>query len=104
MWKARFSPVYKPVNWEHNSGKELSQEEQLKNQGKVVLDNQTIGVMYNTYAVDDDHRVIEESEVIPEKFHIMDEAIIWKSLYPTRVVKKKLFLSQWKRGLRITTI
>lgn len=88
MWDARLTPAYKPVDWEHNTGRELTQEEQAQNPGKVVIDNQTIGVMYNAYVVDDDHQRIDESKTfasdfeIPSHFHIIDEAVIWKSLYP----------------------
>lgn len=89
MWKARSTPILKPVDWEHNTGRELTAAEQLQNPGKVVVDNQTIGVMYNAYTVDENNTRISESVataadfVIPEKFHIIDEAVIWKALYPT---------------------
>jgi hypothetical protein len=88
MWGARATPAYKPVDWEHNTGRELSAEEQQQNPGKVVVDNQTIGVMYNAYVVDDDNQVIDETKAsasdfeIPANFHIVDEAVIWKGLYP----------------------
>jgi len=89
MWKARSTPVLKPVDWEHNTGRELTQSEQLQNPGKVVVDNQTIGVMYNAYTVDENNNRIDESVAmasdfqIPDKFHIIDEAVIWKAIYPT---------------------
>ena len=89
MWNARSTPILKPVDWEHNTGRELTPEEQLLNPGKVVVDNQTIGVMYNTYSVDERGAVIDETKVsagdfsVPAKFHIVDEAVIWKALYPS---------------------
>ena len=89
MWQARSTPVLKPVDWEHNTGRELTPEEQAENPGKVVVDNQTIGVMYNTYVIDENKSVISENRIsasdfeIPSNFHIVDEAVIWKALYPS---------------------
>ena len=89
MWNARSTPLLKPVDWEHNTGRELSPEEQLENPGKVIVDNQTIGVMYNAYAIDENGVVIDEAVAkadgfkVPSKFHIIDEAVIWKGLYPS---------------------
>lgn len=89
MWNARSTPMLKPVDWEHNSGRELTLAEQEQNPGKVVVDNQTIGVMYNAYAIDENDVRIDEAKVtandfeVPSKFHIVDEAVIWKALYPT---------------------
>jgi len=37
MWKARSTPILKPVDWEHNTGRELSEDEQLQNPGKVPV-------------------------------------------------------------------
>ncbi|TFH25874.1 hypothetical protein E4G67_00270 [Candidatus Bathyarchaeota archaeon] len=89
MWSARSTPVLKPVDWEHNTGRELTREEQIQNPGKVVVDNQTIGVMYNTYTIDEAGATINEADAsvgnfqIPDKFHIVDEAVVWKGLYPS---------------------
>lgn len=88
MWRARSTPILKPVDWEHNTGRELTPQEQAQNPGKVIVDNQTIGVMYNAYAIDEHGALIDETKVsasdfqIPTKFHIVDEAVIWKALYP----------------------
>jgi len=88
-WKARATPALKPVDWEHNTGRELTKEEQKENPGKVVVDNQTIGVMYNAYVTDNDNMVISEDKIsatdfeIPSQFHIVDESVIWKALFPT---------------------
>ena len=88
MWNARSTPVLKPVDWEHNTGRELTRAEQLENPGKVIVDNQTIGVMYNAYTVDENNVIIDEASVsasdfnVPNSFHIIDEAVIWKALYP----------------------
>jgi hypothetical protein len=89
MLNARSTPVLKPVDWEHNTGRELTPEEQAENPGKVVVDNQTIGVMYNAYVIDENKEVIDEARIsasdfeIPNSFHIIDEAVIWKALYPS---------------------
>ncbi len=89
MWNARSTPVLKPVDWEHNTGRELTAAEQAQNPGKVVVDNQTIGVMYNAYTIDENKEIIDEARVsasnfeIPKEFHIIDEAVIWKALYPS---------------------
>jgi len=113
MWAARATPSYKPVNWEHQSGRELTVEETAANPNKVVVDNQTIGVMYNTFAIDSDGQIIDENKisaadfVVPQKFHIVDEALIWKGLYPTTASRiergakdKTLFVSMeaWFNG------
>lgn len=88
MWKARSSPKFKPVNWEHNSGRELTEEEISMAPGKIIVDNQIIGVMHNSYATDENGVIISKEKVsasdfeIPDNFHIEDEAIIWKNLYP----------------------
>ncbi len=89
MLNARSTPVLKPVDWEHNTGRELTPEEQAENPGKVVVDNQTIGVMYNAYVIDENKELIDEARIvasdfeIPDTFHIIDEAVIWKALYPS---------------------
>jgi len=88
-WKARATPALKPVDWEHNTGRELTEDEQKENPGKVVVDNQTIGVMYNAYVTDNDGVVISEDKAsaadfeVPVQFHIVDESVIWKALFPT---------------------
>lgn len=87
MWKARKTPAYKPVDWEHNTGRELTKEEQEKNPGKVVIDNQTIGVMYATYAIDKAGERIPDDATNVDEFHIIDEAVIWKGLYPSVAAK-----------------
>jgi len=88
-WKARATPALKPVDWEHNTGRELTESEQKENPGKVVVDNQTIGVMYNAYVTDNDGVVISEDKAsavdfeVPTQFHVVDESVIWKALFPT---------------------
>ena len=106
MWNARSTPVLKPVDWEHNMGRELSAAEQKENPGKVVVDNQTIGVMYNAYVTDEQGQIIDEAKAsasdfeIPARFDIVDEAVIWKGNFPavaSRIEKgaadKTLFVS-----------
>lgn len=88
MWKARATPVLKPVDWEHNTGRELTEEEIAAHPGMVVAGNQIIGVMYNSYATDENGVIIDEDKSsasdfeIPENFHIVDEAVIYKGLFP----------------------
>jgi len=88
LWKARSSPILKPVDWEHNTGRELTDEELSSNPNKMVADNQIIGVMYNAYATDENGVIISEEATsaadfeIPESFHVVDEAVIYKGLFP----------------------
>lgn len=88
MWEARFSPALKFVNWEHNSGREATAEELSRDPRRVVVDNQIIGVMYNSFAVDENGVIINEEKAeasdfeIPETFHIVDEAVIYKAAFP----------------------
>lgn len=88
MWKARATPILKPVDWEHQTGEELTDAEILENPGQTVKGNQIIGVMYNTYVIDKNGVIISEDKSsaanfeIPDDFHIVDEAVIYKGLYP----------------------
>lgn len=108
MWKARATPKYKPVDWEHNTGRELLDNAlaELKDKKKIVEDNQIIGVMYNSYASYKDGNVITEEVVhasdfvMPHDFDIINEAVIFKYLFPkasARIVKDasedRLFVS-----------
>jgi len=93
MWKARSSPKLKPVNWEHNSGRELTEDEIKLAPGKIIVDNQTIGVIHNSRVTDKNGVIISEEMAsaadfkIPSSFHIEDDAIIWKNLYPNAAAK-----------------
>jgi len=93
MWKARHSPRLKPVDWEHETGSEVSDEDFAKNPRQPVAGNQIIGVMYNTYAVDDHNNVIDEVKAsapdfqIPSSFHIIDQAVLYRSLFPKLTAK-----------------
>jgi len=88
MWSARFSPTLKFVNWEHNSGREATAEELSTNPNQVVVGNQIIGVMYNSFVTDENGVIINEEKAeasdfeIPESFHIVDEAVIYKGAFP----------------------
>lgn len=90
MWKARHSPVLKPVDWEHNTGTELlgSALEQLENPKEIIRGNQIIGAMYNSYVADKDGVLIPEDKIqandfeIPQDFDIINEAVIYKYLFP----------------------
>lgn len=89
MWRARFSPTLKFVNWEHNSGREATTQELASNPKQVVVGNQIIGVMYNSFVTDENGVIIDEEKVeasdfkIPRNFHIVDEAVIYKGAFPT---------------------
>ena len=88
MWKARSSPILKFINWEHNSGREATEIELAANPGHVTVGNQIIGVMYNSYATDENGVIISEEKAeaadfeIPESFHIVDEGVIYKGAFP----------------------
>lgn len=93
MWQARATPILKPVDWEHNTGREATDEELKDNPNRLVVDNQIIGVMYNSYATYENGVIIDEDKTlasdfeIPESFHIVDEAVIYKGLYPKAAAK-----------------
>lgn len=102
MWYARSTPVLKPVDWEHNTGKELEEGEAKR----LIADNQIIGVMYNSFAALKDGTKITEEQAqasdfrIPPDFDIINQAVIYKYLFPkaaARIVKDakagKLFVS-----------
>lgn len=75
LWAARFSPISKPVNWEHNSGKEVEQP------NRVVEDNQIIGHTFDCYAIDLEGKVIA-GDVPPEAFHLVTKDYLYKYLFP----------------------
>jgi hypothetical protein len=106
MWSAKSSPILKPVNWEHNTGRELTLEESETRPNEIVVGNQIIGVMYNTYVTDENGVIISEEKSkasdfeIPKSFHIVDESVIYKGLYPKAAARiesgakeSKLFVS-----------
>ena len=94
MWKARSSPILKPVDWEHNTGKELlGQPGTQATSRSIIEDNQIIGVMYNSFAALKDGQVISEEMAlaegfeIPQEFDIINQAAIYKYLYPKAAAK-----------------
>lgn len=88
MWNARFSPKLKFINWEHNSGREATAEEMATKPNEVVVGNQIIGVMYNSFATDENGVIISEEKAkasdfkIPDSYHIVDEGVIYKGAFP----------------------
>jgi len=88
MWKARATPILKFIDWEHNSGREATEDELAQNPNQVIVGNQIIGVMYNAYATDENGVIISEEKTqaaefeIPESFHIVDEGVIYKGAFP----------------------
>lgn len=94
MWRARSSPILKPVDWEHmRECREATSEELQSNPDSPTKDNQIIGVMYNSYATDENGVIINEGETqgsnfdIPENFHIVDEAVVYKGLFPNTAAR-----------------
>jgi hypothetical protein len=104
MWGARKSPIFKPVDWEHETGSEILDGLE-GNPRKVVRDNQIIGVMYDTSILTKDGAIITDEMASgmsepPEEFHIANKAVIYKYLYPNIAAKiakdakaNKLFVS-----------
>lgn len=101
MWAARNSPSLKPVNWEHNSGRELDDSENPK---VLITDNQIIGSIYDCYVADKNGNKVsntaQASERVPENFDIVIESVIYKFLFPKTAAKiaqgatqDKLFVS-----------
>lgn len=82
LWAARNSSISKPVNWEHNSGKEIDQP------NRVVEDNQIIGHTYDCYATDLEGKVIS-GDVVPESFHVVTKDYLYKYLFPKAVSRVK---------------
>lgn len=105
MWKARKSPVFKPVDWEHNTGREVIDNAlaDLSNKKSIVEDNQIIGVMFNSYATSKDgNRLPDDLAIasVPQDYDIVNQAVIYKYLFPKtseRIAKLategKLFVS-----------
>lgn len=81
MWKARSTPRLKPVNWEHETGVEVNESNK-----KIIAGNQIIGVMYDSYVTKKDGSNIGEYE-IPSEFDIVNEAVIYKYLFPKTASK-----------------
>src|SRR5690606_27151099 len=84
MWAARNTPPLKPVNWEHESGREVDSEApDLKT---VVEHNQIIGCIYNCFVADKDGRVIDDKSItsdnIPSDYDIVIDSVIYKYLFP----------------------
>lgn len=102
MWKARSSPIYKPMDWEHNTGEEITDNTAEDKPRHVVRNNQIIGVMYDTHVMTKDGRVIgtDVDSTIPSDFHIVNRGVVYKYLYPSvakRIVRDakagRLFVS-----------
>lgn len=84
MWAARNTPPLKPVNWEHESGREVDSDAPgLKT---VVEHNQIIGCIYNCFVADKDGRVIDDKSItsdnIPSDYDIVIDSVIYKYLFP----------------------
>lgn len=79
-YRALHSPRYKPANMEH--------------QGSEETDNQIIGVIQSSEAVDKELKTIYPSyednrEVVPDFFHIAIGILIWEKYFPTRAEEIK---------------
>lgn len=85
MWAARQTPPLKPVNWEHESGREVE-----GNSTKVVVENnQIIGCIYDCFVADKAGNRIDDKAVasIPENFDIVIDSVIYKYLFPKTAAK-----------------
>jgi hypothetical protein len=87
VWPARFSPVYKPANLGH-MGKESDEE------------NQNIGVIYKSHAVNESYQAIADENELPDKFHLLVSIYLWEKYFPntTKRIKdgidnKEMFIS-----------
>lgn len=92
MWNARQSPVFKPVDWEHETGHEIVENLNTDKPKQVVRGNQIIGVMYAASVLTKDGRQIPESEAAsmvapPTEFHIANKAVVYKYLFPNIAAK-----------------
>jgi len=106
MWAARKSPIFKPMDWEHNTGSEITDRitSDVKHRS-VIDDNQIVGVMYDTAIIDGagnqiDDATADQMESPPENFHILNKGVVYKYLFPSlasRIAKDasagKLFVS-----------
>ncbi len=98
LWKARKTPFLKPVNWEHETGKEVNDENSPKS---VVSGNQIIGATFNCFATDDSGAIIaDDASEVPSKFHLVTQDVIWKYNFPKTAARiqdgaknKTLFVS-----------
>lgn len=66
LWEARFSPSFKPINWQHN-------------------DDDIIGVMYGVAAQDLAHNSIDiNAEKCDEPFELKVQGAIWQFIFPKK--------------------
>jgi hypothetical protein len=79
VWKARYTPIHKPTNLNHL--------------GSEKTENHIIGVIVNSYPVDDNLEYVwgEEGD-LPEKYHLAVDSHIWKKLFPetAKQIKAKI--------------
>lgn len=92
MWNARHSPVFKPVDWEHETGHEIVENLNTDKPKHVVRGNQIIGVMYAASVLTKDGKQIPENEAAamvapPTEFHIANKAVVYKYLFPNIAAK-----------------
>jgi hypothetical protein len=85
MWAARHTPPLKPVNWEHESGKEVD-----GTSAKVVVENnQIIGCIYDCFVAEKNGNRIDDKAMasIPSNFDIVIDSVIYKYLFPRTAAK-----------------
>lgn len=75
-WAARYSPVLKPVNIDH--------------QGRENTANKIIGVITDARAVDDNYQSVystvqDGKEIIPSSFNILCSTALWQAYFPDAV-------------------
>lgn len=82
VWKARYTPEYKPVDMNHNS----------KETDDV---NEIIGVITRATAVDDKYKPVYSSmdntsnKKMPDLYHLLVSMYLWEQYHPTTVAEIK---------------
>lgn len=80
VWAARRTPLFKPVNRNHEGREEHKQ-------------NTTLGVIVNSYAIDDDYNDIyvepEETSKLPDKYHLLVRTWVWEKYFPEAAAEIK---------------
>jgi len=61
LWKARMTPIHKPMNLEHDETK-------------------IVGHIIDVKAIDDDHQPIDSDDVPDQKFHLQSVGVVYKAL------------------------
>lgn len=95
-WAAKDTPVLKPVDWEHETGREIESDNP-----KIVIDgNQIIGTIYDCFVADKNGNKIDmdvaKASQVPEEFDIIIDSVVYKYLYPKTAARIAEEASQGK--------